>query len=48
MKYKNLLFYHGMPLFILVFPFIWVALVGNDHALKSESGMVELGRFFPW
>jgi hypothetical protein len=31
-----------------VFPFIGVALVGNDHALKSESGMVELGRFFPW
>ncbi|MCG6890869.1 MAG: hypothetical protein LJE92_14895 [Gammaproteobacteria bacterium] len=46
MKYKNLLIYHGFPLFIMVFPFIWVALAGNDRALKGELGMVELGTFF--
>jgi hypothetical protein len=45
MKNKNLLVYQGLPLFVMVFPFIWVALVGNDHALKSEYGMVELGTF---
>lgn len=45
MKNKNLLLYHGLPLFVLVFPFIWLALVGNDHALKGEAGMVELGTF---
>ena len=46
MKYRNLLLYHGFPLFIMVFPFIWVALAGNDRALKGELGMVELGTFF--
>jgi hypothetical protein len=45
MKYRNWLLYHGMSLFILLFPFIQVALVGNDHARKSESGMVELDTF---
>ena len=45
MKKAPALFYHGLPLFILVFPFVWVALAGNDHALKGEAGMVELGTF---
>ena len=45
MKKNNLLLYHGLPLFVLVFPFIWVALAGNDRALKGESGMVELATF---
>jgi hypothetical protein len=35
---KNLLLYHGLPLFALVFPFIRVALAGNDRALKGEPG----------
>jgi hypothetical protein len=42
---NNLLLYHGLPLFALVFPFIWVALAGNDRALKGESGMVEIATF---
>jgi hypothetical protein len=42
MKKNNLLLYHGLPLFVLVFPFIWLALVGNDRALKGEAGIVEL------
>jgi hypothetical protein len=45
MKKNNLLLYHGLPLFALVFPFIWVALAGNDRALKGEAGMVEIATF---
>ena len=45
MKKAPALLYHGLPLFILVFPFAWVALAGNDHALKGEAGMVELATF---
>ena len=45
MKKNNLLLYHGLPLLVLVFPFIWVALAGNDRALKGESGMVEVATF---
>ena len=45
MKKNNPLLYHGLPLFVLVFPFIWVALAGNDRALKGESGMVEIATF---
>jgi hypothetical protein len=45
MKKFSALFYHGLPLFILVFPFVWVALAGNDRALKGEAGMVELATF---
>jgi len=42
MKNKNLLIYHGFPVLLLVFPFIWVGIVGNDHMLKGEAGFVEL------
>ena len=45
MKKSNLLLYHGLPLFVLVFPFIWLALVGNDRALKGEDGIVEIATF---
>lgn len=41
MKTKNLLLFHGFPLFVLVFPFIWVAFAGNDRMLKGEAGIVE-------
>ena len=41
MKTNNLLFFHGLPLFVMVFPFIWVALAGSDRALKGEAGIVE-------
>ena len=44
-KKTNLLLYHGLPLFVLVFPFIWLALAGNDRALKGEAGMVEIATF---
>jgi hypothetical protein len=45
MKKNSLLLYHGLPLFVLVFPFIWLALAGNDRALKGEAGMVEIATF---
>lgn len=38
---KNLLVYHGFPLLVIVFPFIWVAIAGNDRMLKGEAGIVE-------
>ena len=41
MKSTNPLLFHGMPLLVIVFPFIWVALAGNDRMLKGEAGIVE-------
>ena len=41
MNPKNLLIFHGLPLFVLVFPFIWVALAGDDRWLKGEAGIIE-------
>jgi hypothetical protein len=41
MKKSNLLIFHGLPLFVMIFPFIWVALAGNDRLLKGEAGIVE-------
>jgi hypothetical protein len=45
MKKVHALLYQGLPLFILLFPFAWVALAGNDRALKGEAGMVEVATF---
>lgn len=42
MKNRDLLLYHGLPLLVLLFPFLWVGAVGNDRFLKSEAGFVEL------
>ena len=42
MNTRNLILFHIFPPLTLVFPFVWVALVGNDHALKGESGFVEV------
>jgi len=42
MKPGNLMLYHGLPILILLFPFLWVGMVGNDHMLKGESGFTEL------
>jgi hypothetical protein len=42
MKPANLLLYHALPVLILLFPFLWVGIVGNDNMLKGESGFVEL------
>lgn len=42
MNIRKLAFYHGFPWFILLFPAIWVGLVGNSHLLNGEMGIVEL------
>ena len=42
MKHKDKLLYHGLPWLVILFPFAWVGIVGNDRFLKGESGMVEL------
>jgi len=42
MKARDMLIYHGLPVFIILFPFAWVGMVGNDHMLKGESGFVEV------
>ncbi len=42
MSMRKLLLFHVFPLLTLVFPFLWVAVVGNREALKGESGLVEL------
>lgn len=41
MKNKELLVYHGFPLLVILFPFVWVAIAGNDRMLKGEAGIVE-------
>ena len=41
MKSTNPLLYHGFPMLVIVFPFIWVAMAGNDRMLKGEAGIVE-------
>ena len=42
MSARNLILFHVFPPATLVFPFVWVALVGNDNALEGESGIVEV------
>jgi len=42
MKTRDLLIYHGLPLLMILFPFVWVGIVGNDRMLKGEAGFVEL------
>jgi hypothetical protein len=42
MKSKYSLVFHGLPLLLILFPFVWVAITGNDHMLKGELGFVEL------
>ena len=42
MKTNRLLLFHVFPLLTIVFPFVWVAIIGNDRALKGESGLIEI------
>ena len=43
MKKGRLFLFHVFPPLTILFPFVWVALVGSDRMLKGESGMVEIG-----
>ncbi|MCP3672565.1 MAG: hypothetical protein GY814_19505 [Gammaproteobacteria bacterium] len=41
MKTQNLLLYHGFPLLVLIFPFLWVGLTDNRQVLDGEMGIIE-------
>ena len=41
MKTRDLLLYHGFPLLVALFSFIWFAIVGDFKALKGEFGIIE-------
>jgi hypothetical protein len=41
MKTKSLLIYQCVPLFMVLLPFVWFGIVGNDIALKREAGIIE-------
>lgn len=41
MKTRDLLLYHGLPLLVVLFSFIWFAIVGDYKALKGEFGIIE-------
>ena len=40
-KIQKPLLYPGFPLLVIVFPFIRVAMAGNDRMLKGEAGIVD-------
>lgn len=41
MNLRNLLVYQALPLGMLLFPFAWVAIAGDDRLLKGEAGIIE-------
>ncbi len=41
MKMRELLVFHILPLFVVLFPALWFIVVGNDRLLKGEAGIVE-------
>ncbi len=41
MKIKDLLVYHCLPVLVVLFSFIWFAIVGDYKMLKGEFGIVE-------
>ena len=41
MSYRNLLTFQGIPLVVVLLPFVWFGIVGNDRMLKGEAGIVE-------
>ena len=41
MENRKLLIFHGFPILVVLFPFAWFIVVGNDRLLKGEAGIVE-------
>ena len=41
MRKRNLILYHGLPLFVILLPLVWFAIVGSDWLLKGEGGIIE-------
>jgi len=40
-KSRNLILYHGLPLFVILLPLVWYAITGNYAIFKGEAGIVE-------
>jgi hypothetical protein len=41
MKGRNLMLYHGLPLFVILLPLVWYAITGNYAIFKGEAGIIE-------
>ncbi len=41
MKNNNLLTYQGLPLVVLLLPFLGFAIFGSDRFIKGEAGIIE-------
>ena len=41
MMKRNLLIFHWLPIVVVLIPFLWFAVVGNDQMLKGEAGIIE-------
>jgi len=41
MKPRNLILYHGLPLFVILLPLVWYAITGNYSVFKGEAGIIE-------
>ena len=41
MNLRNLMVFHGLPIAVVLLPFVWVGIVGNDKLLKGEAGIIE-------
>ena len=41
MNGRKLILYHGLPLFVILFPLAWYAIFGSDWLLKGEAGIIE-------
>ena len=41
MKSRNLILYHGLPLFVILLPLVWYAVTGKYSVFKGEAGIIE-------
>ena len=41
MKTRNLILYHGLPLFVILLPLVWYAMTGKYSVFKGEAGIIE-------
>jgi hypothetical protein len=41
MRSRNLILYHGLPIFVILLPLVWYAITGNYAIFKGEAGIVE-------
>lgn len=41
MNKRNLLIFQGLPLAVVLLPFVWYGVAGNDRMLKGEAGIIE-------